>query len=251
MNRVAWPLVEIAAKLLERNEREAVLGDLEEANEGAWQGFLDVFSLVFRRQAALWKGPRPWLAGFLVALPCGYLLTYVSVSVSCTWQRLVHHKVYGWHWPTGHEGFALLLCHIFLLITWSWTGGYIAGSLSRRTLWASAALSMLPALLSLKKYPSDALPRLCLFLFLLPAIFGAVQGWRNARISLRTASLLALIMTMLMFSAWSYQALWIFNWALVLPAWYLTAAARRSSRKGRSGSQPMSYAGVPGTESPG
>jgi len=217
--------------MLDRDERDAVLGDLLETNESGWRGFLDVFGLIFRRQAGLWKNPHPWLVGFLVALPCSYLLTTVSISVSCTWQRLVNHKVYGWHWPTGHEGFPLLFCHIFLLITWSWTGGYIVGSVSRRTLWASAALSIIPAILSLKMYPSDTLPRLCLFLFLLPAIFGARSGLRNARISLRAASLLALTMTALMISAWSYQALWILNWALVLPAWYLVVAAWLSKQR--------------------
>jgi len=237
MNTIAWPLVELASKLLDRDEREAVIGDLLETNESVWRSFFDVFSLVVRRQAALWTNARPWLAGFVVALPCSYLLTTVSISVSCTWQRLVNHKVYGWHWPTGHEGFPLLLCHIFLLIAWSWTGGYIVGSVSRRTLWASAALSVIPAILSLKMYPADAVPRLCLFLFLLPAIFGVRSGLRNARISLRAASLLALTMTALMISAWSHQALWILNWALILPAWYLVAAVWLSN--GRA-----SYPGV-------
>ncbi|MGC1300431.1 MAG: hypothetical protein WA869_35840 [Alloacidobacterium sp.] len=241
MNVLAWPLVVLAARLLDRDEREAVLGDLLETNESTWQGFLDVFGLVFRRQAALWKSPRPWLAGFIVALPCSYLLMYVSVSVTCTWLRLVNHKVFGWHWPTGHEGFPLLLCHIFLLITWSWTGGYLVGSISRRTLWVSAALSVLHSISSLRIYASNSFPSLCLFLFLLPAIFGAVQGLRNVRISLRAASVLALAMIALMISAWSNNALWVLNWALILPALYLVAAAWRSSRERQSGFWTMGH----------
>jgi len=231
MSTVAWPLVELAAKLLDRNEREAVLGDLQETNEVAWRSFLEVFGLVLRRQAALWKSPRPWLAGFVVALPCSYLLTYVSVSVSCTWLRLVDHKTYGWHWPTGHEGFPLLLCHIFLLIAWSWTGGYLVASLSRQTLWVSAALSVLHSISAMGMWPSDALPRLCLFLFFLPAILGVHHGLRNVRISLPAASLLAFTMTVLMISAWSYEALWALNWALILPALYLVTAAWQSQTR--------------------
>jgi hypothetical protein len=57
MNGIDWPLLEFASKLLERNERETVLGDLLETNESAWQGLLDVFGLVLRRQAALWRDP--------------------------------------------------------------------------------------------------------------------------------------------------------------------------------------------------
>ena len=134
MSGIPWPLVGLVSKLLDEDEREAVLGDLLEINEGAWQGFLDVSGLVFRRQIGLWKDPRPWLAGFVVALPSSYLLMYVSLSVTCTYQRLVNHRIYGWHGPTGHEGFPLLLCHIFLLIAWSWSAAYIVGSVSRRTL---------------------------------------------------------------------------------------------------------------------
>ena len=165
MNGIAWPLTGWVSKLLEGDEREAVLGDLLETNVGSLRGFLDVFGLVFRRQIGLWKNPRPWVAGIVVTLPSSYLLTYVSFSVSCTYQRLVNHKTYGWRWPTGHEGFPLLLCHIFLLIVWSWSAGYIVGSVSRRTLWVSSALSVIPASFLMCMHPFEPLSRVCLFCF--------------------------------------------------------------------------------------
>jgi hypothetical protein len=241
MNEIAWPLIGLASKLLDRDEREAVLGDLLETDETAWRGFLDVFGLVFRRQAGLWKDPRPWFAGFAVTFPSSYLLMHVSISVSCTYQRLVNHKVDAC-WSTGHEGFPLLLCHIFLLIAWSWSGGYVVGSASRRTLWASAVLSVLPSLSCLCMLSSESLSSLCLFLFLLPASFGVRRGLRNTGISLRATSLLALTMTVLMIAAWSNRALWILNWALIWPAWYLVATAWRS--EGRTGLWPRGHAGV-------
>lgn len=231
----AWTLVDLVSRMLEREERETVLGDLQEARQGTWRSLQDVFGLIFRRQASLWKGPRPWLAGFAVALPCSYLLTHVSISVTCTYERLVNHRVYAC-WHTGHEGFPLLLCHILLLTAWSWAGGYIVGSVSRQTLWLSAALSVIPSYFCMcwdgQMFPS----KLCFFLFVFPAIFGVHRGLRNATISFRTASLLALTVTVLMISAWSNQALWILNWALVLPAWYLAATAWRSRR---GAGQPM------------
>jgi hypothetical protein len=242
MNGIGWPLVELSSKLLERDEREAVLGDLLESNESAWQGLLEVFGLVLRREAGLWKASRPWLAGFGVALPSGFLLMGVSLSVSCTYQRLINHKVYDCWWPTGHEGFPLLLCHTLLLITWSWAGGYVVGTVSRRTLWVSAALSLLPLFTYLCTFRLETVSRLCLFLFLLPATLGVRQGMRNARISFRLASLLALTITVLMISAWSSKALWIFNWGLIWPAWYLVAATWRSGQEGRTGSWPIDHA---------
>ena len=57
MNASVWPLVELSSKLLDHEEREVVLGDLEETHETAWRGMLDVFGLILRRQAALWRDP--------------------------------------------------------------------------------------------------------------------------------------------------------------------------------------------------
>jgi hypothetical protein len=162
MNAGAWPLVELGTRLLDPEEREVVLGDLAETDETTWRGLLDVFGLVLRRQAGLWRDPRPWVAGFVVALPSSYLLMIASFSVSCTYQRLVHHRVFAGHWPTGHEGFALLLCHMVLLIGWSWTTGYVVGSVSRRTLWASMVLAAVPSLVFL----CMSAWWLCYFLFL-------------------------------------------------------------------------------------
>jgi hypothetical protein len=240
MNAIVWPLVELTSRLLDHEEREVVLGDLLETNENAWRGLFDVFGLVSRRHAGLWRDSRPWLAGFALALPSSYLLMTASLSVSCTYQRLVNHKVYAGYWPTGHEGFPLLLCHIFLLIAWSWSAGYMVGTASRRTLWASAALSALPCWLFLcvPFYGPSFL------LFLPPAILGARRGWQAAPISFRAACVLALTMTVLMISAWSNEALWVVNWALLCPAWYLVAAAWQSGSKGRIGLLPMGHARV-------
>jgi hypothetical protein len=42
MTGIHQPWLEVAARLLERGEREAVLGDLLETGEGAWGGLLDI-----------------------------------------------------------------------------------------------------------------------------------------------------------------------------------------------------------------
>jgi hypothetical protein len=142
-----------------------------------------------------------------------------SFSVTCTYQRLVNHTVFVGKWPTGHEGFPLLLCHMLLLVSWSWTAGYVVGSVSRRTLWASVVLATVPSLLFL----CMSSLWFCFFLFLPPAILGVWRGWQGSRIPFRTATVLALTMTMLMISAWSNSALWAANWLLLGPAWYLVA----------------------------
>jgi len=224
MTEHKWVLVEIAARLLPPEEREAVLGDLQEADENLFRALLDVFGLILRRLGVLWCDWRPWLAGFGVAMPSCYLLMGVSGSVTCTFLRLMDPEVAQWYWPTGQEGVPLLLCHILLLLAWSWTSGFVVGSMSRRTVWVSLALCLLP--LSGAQFPIEPLPRLCLFLFLFPAAVGILHGLRGLRLERMTWGAVAVVMTAFMYVAWINQALWINNWALIWPAWYMVASTR-------------------------
>jgi hypothetical protein len=232
-------LVEFAGRPLDRDERDAVVGDSLEAGDSAWQALFGVLGLVLRRQISLWKSWRPWLAVFVFGVPRTVLLMYVSVSVTCTFDRLMGFQISHWA-PTGHEGFALLLCHIFLLIAWSWTSGFTLGSLSPRTLWLNATLGLFLALYfanHFRHFGSASIANLSPFLFLVPAIWGVRQGVRTVRLRRGLAFLLAATITVLMISAWTNSALWVVNWLLLCPAWFLVATARRSdSRRIRSGS---------------
>ncbi len=225
MSATGWGLVELVAGLLSPHEREAVLGDLAEANENALRSIFDVLGLFFRRQAVLWCDWRPWLTGFGVALPSSYLLMCVSASVTSTYVRLFEPRIFLYGLPTGHEGFSLLMCHIFLLIAWSWTAGFEVGSLSRRTLWASLILCLVPCFsCSAMFFP---LPKAALFLFVVPGIWGLRHGLRFMSVERTFGLALAATVTVLMLITWKYDALWAFNWGLILPVWYLAAAAWR------------------------
>lgn len=229
-----WPLVEFAAAPLAQEERDAVIGDSLEAGDTPWKALASVVGLVFRRQFSRWKSWRPWFATFLLALPAGYLLIYVSISVASTSERLLGLKVGHWA-PTGHEGFLMLLCHIFLLITWAWTSGFAVGSISPRTLCFTVALCcamfQIPAV-HLKIGPISPYYSL---LFVAPTIWGILQGKRTRCLNLRTALLLAITMTALTTAAWINNALWILNWFLLFPVWLLVATAVRSG-SGKMGS---------------
>src|SRR5256885_14233643 len=172
MTGVVWSLVDVFSQLLERDEREAVRGDLEEAGDNAGRGLSDVAGLVIRRQVLLWKNWRPWLAAFGLALPGSFLLMGFSLSVSSAYQQIFDPKI------TVGPGFWLLACNVLLLIGWAWTGGFVVGSVSRRTVWVSAALSFAPCLFCLTRFRVESLSRFCLLLFLLPAIWGVHRGLR-------------------------------------------------------------------------
>ena len=216
-----WPLVEVAARLLEPREREAVLGDLSEASENVWGGLFAVLGLVTRREAALWKDWRPWLAAFGLALPGSLVLMGTSVSISLGYQRVAGPGV------LGRTSLTALLCQILLLTAWAWTGGFVVGSISRRTLWVSAALSASPCLFCLSRFHIESLSRLSLLLFLLPAFAGVFQGLRRGRVKLESASIVATAITLMMALSWTGKGPWILNAALLWPAWYVVATARR------------------------
>jgi hypothetical protein len=221
-------LVDLVSRLLQPEEREVVRGDLLESGESAWQSLLAVVGLVIRREAALWRNWRPWLAAFGLALPSSFLLMGFSLSVSRAYQQLVGGPILHATGVTVGPGFALFLCNVLLLAAWSWTGGFVVGSVSRRTVWVSAALSFAPCLFCLERFRVESLSRLCLLLFLPVALWGAHRGLQIARIKRSSAVALAIAVTALTIPTWTSSGAWIPNWALSWPAWFLVATARRT-----------------------
>jgi len=240
-----WPVVVAASRLLESEEREAVLGDLEEARDGAWPGLLSVLGLVIRREADLWKNWRPWLAGFGVALPASYLLMGVSLSVAqgyelCAWLLRTYQffdpKLAQETGLTIGPKIVFLARQFLLLVGLAWTAGFVAGRLSRRTLWTSAILCLSPCLFCVARFRIPSMSRASLLLFLLPAIWGVWRGLRAVRIRPGSAALLAVAITALMFDVWisarmwSTHAWWRATWLLIWPSWYLVLAAWQSRK---------------------
>ena len=211
--------LQIAALLLHPRDREAVLGDLEETNQRDWRGIFEILNLALRQQLLLWTDWRPWLAAFGLALPASFLLMGFSVAVSLRYTAIE---------ITDIRQLGLLLRQALLLTGCSWTGGYVVGSLSRRTLWVSIAATLLPCLFCLSRFGIESLPRLCLLLFLLPAVWGVRVAFAGHRVTLRTAIALAILITALTIPSWSRspQVQILF---LVWPAWFLVAKARKTS----------------------
>ena len=225
-------LLNLTARMLEPREREVVLGDLAEADAGVLQSVSQVLDLGIRRHAALWADWRPWLTGFGLTLPGSFLLMGVSLSVS---QACLQFGGVG---PMPAGGLTWLLTQMCLLLGWSWTSGFVVGSLSRRTLWASIALCCWPCFVCLSKFHLEALSPACLLWFLIPAGLGAGQGMRGSRVSLRTAVMITFAVTLAMVIAWhgNAQRWWSPPWWLVdvlmsWPALYLVARAMRSSQQ--------------------
>ena len=217
MTGAGWSYVEAAAGLLGAMEREVVLGDLAESEDGAWRGLKDVLGLAARRHLELWANWRPWAASFGLALPASLFLMGCSVVVSGEFDGLFRGTV-----TAAPLGFSL--SKILLLICWAWIAGFAVGAISRRTLWASALTCCSPCLFCLSEWPGSWISALRLFLFLAPALWGVVAGRRKARLGLGWAIFLAstamLVPPMLDKGGW-------YGLGLLWPGWFLVATARR------------------------
>jgi hypothetical protein len=139
-----WRLAERLSRLLEPFEREAVLGDLEEAGVQGAAALRQIAGLVVRRQIELWNGWRPWLATLGIAIPAAYLLRLIALEiVRMVWMNLRTYRHFGVRYQSGlpaAEDIAFLVCHLLTVLLCAWTSGFAIASLSRRTIWINAAI---------------------------------------------------------------------------------------------------------------
>jgi hypothetical protein len=135
-----WSLVNIVSEMLEPDEREVVLGDFAESGETAGRALRDVLGLVARRQANLWSESRPWLVLVGIVVPLGMLLSIVSRTTSDGSAVYVWLYANNWDWALlKYLGFWRLLGETLVLLfvwyltlaCWSWTSGFVLGSVSR------------------------------------------------------------------------------------------------------------------------
>lgn len=207
-------LAEIATIFLAPKDRDAVLGDLAETGASECSVLSSVLGLVARQQMELWRAWQPWVASS-IAFAGSLLLLSVSFGLSVDSRHLLR----------GERGYGSVLCEALLMLSWAWTSGFVVGSISGKTRWVSGILCAIPCLSCVLRFHDTSLSRLCVLLFLLPAVVGAMQGVRRARLSHRTALTLAIVMAALMLV---WDGMYMRNWFLLLPAMWLVSHAERS-----------------------
>ena len=144
LTQICWRLSDIVSRMLNRDERDAVCGDLVESGAAGGQALRDVLGLVIRRQAELWKDWHPWLALGGLAGVAGVLLSDIAfrfdaaivLQVRTYWRHGVH---FGTGLSIGEDA-VYLACLFLALFSWSWTSGFLLGSLSGRATWLTGAL---------------------------------------------------------------------------------------------------------------
>jgi hypothetical protein len=212
MNHVCWWIVDILSRTLESDERDAVRGDLAETGATGGQAMRDVLGLVVRRQAALWKDWHPWLA--LVGLVGIAAALLSELAFQFDGEILMQVRTYwrhGVHYGTGlsvREDAVYLVCLFLAVFSWSWTSGFVLGSLSGRATWFTGTLFCLvvhssfvlrlPGVQLSRIVPGLILPMsLPMLPFLIGAIWGMNRGVRLRVIDLHHALQLAAVVAIL------------------------------------------------------
>jgi hypothetical protein len=141
MTRICWWFVDILCRMLDTDERQAVRGDVAESGQGVGRAIRDVSDLVVRRQIGLWTVWQPWLAlagiACLAGVPLSRIVFRLNVEVG---QQLTAYYIYGVHLGTlltPLQDIAWLLSLAIALLLWSWTCGFVLGSLSGRAIWVT------------------------------------------------------------------------------------------------------------------
>lgn len=223
-----WALVEAAAYLLDRDQRDAVLGDLYEAGDSAARAVGGIVGMAMRRSLSPWGTRQAWIAAFGLALPASFLLMGFSVGVTQTARAAFASANTNAHAANGSV-FVWLSLQAALLAVWAWTGGYVAGRMSRRTVWATAAMCLAPCVFCLSRFRVPEMNRSSLLLFAAPAIWGAVRGYYGGPIRRSLAIALAIAATVLTLAVVGWKVATISQWAMLWPAWYLVATTSRSN----------------------
>ncbi len=134
--------------------------------------------------------------------------------------------------PSAPATVARLAVQLLLLVGGSWSGGFLVGSFSPRTLWASVALTAAPCLFCLGRFHVPSVSPVSLLLFLGPAAWGLRRAMRPAPLRRSFALGLAVLVTLLVAAVSSARGRvhgtahdWFWNSILSLPAWFLLATA--------------------------
>jgi hypothetical protein len=209
-------VLEIVALLLPVDDREAVMGDLEEQKQPGWLRLIAVLSFAVRQQAEYWRHWCSWVVGATV-IPTTLLLLGASFRLSLEFRDLLHGGDFEQH----------LLYRAALMIAWPGTGGFVIGALSRRTGWISPLFFTIPCFSCLMEFREPSLSSLCLLLFIPPGVAGAIFGRRWMRLGLAT-SLTLMCATLCIMLLWHDMP--VLNWLLLVPSLYLTWVAARPNQ---------------------
>lgn len=141
--RILWPLVALAGRVLNPDERECVRGDLEESDASAAESLRAILGLALRRVVIAWSDWRNWLRLAALIIPFSAVLSIICRRTA-DWSAIYFWLyVNNWHlsfintagfWSVLAESAWGICVGFITLACLSWTAGFILGTASRRNL---------------------------------------------------------------------------------------------------------------------
>lgn len=127
---------------LEKDEREAVLGDMAEEGAGFVTSTLSIADVALRKELAGWRHWTPWVASIGVVVPCVVSLIVVAKNLADG------SAIYLWLFANNTDAELLqqpgfwaglwdclprLIVPALAVLSWSWCAGCVIGLSSRQT----------------------------------------------------------------------------------------------------------------------
>jgi hypothetical protein len=134
-------LIDALAEMLDPDEREAVLGDISESQQKNGKAIRELLGLIARREAALWRTPRPWLMLVAMVAPIAVALNLAAIRLAEGTAIYSYIYIDNWTWgqlaSPGARADLVHLCVAYLfdyvsLAGFAWAAGLSIGRLSGR-----------------------------------------------------------------------------------------------------------------------
>lgn len=194
------------ADLLDPDERDAVIGDIEELKVKPLRAIWELCGLIARRQASLWKTWRPWLAHLGIGGLIGVGLTLMAeLLLGDVWRYLRTYRVYGVFYESGLTPSEVVIFWLSLalaIIFWSWIAGFAFTLISRKTAFCASILlcilwlgwdSALLCFVWKVQFGFLLLQLIPALVVLIPAFLGGSRAFRHGALPNRQAVLLAAV----------------------------------------------------------
>jgi hypothetical protein len=226
-----WSVLERISLLLDDDERQSVLGDIQERGV-AVGSLLDLLALVSLRQLEAWKSLGTWVLAGSLLLPA-----YAAVNGA----RVVAETVsyYPWQEVTRTSRVYLLSiesCSLIATLILCWATGFSLTVLGRyRAVAVLVPVALLLGWLESGAFPQTLVAATALTLIVgIPGAFGLARGWKGTPLSSRSSKWLVLPCIPIAFvvASLSHWTDWVLTIAAFWPVFY--AIAPSTPRQARS-----------------
>jgi hypothetical protein len=213
MRTLAGWLADFLCRPLIPDEREAVLGDLNEHGATNWNIVYELLTLLLHRQSLHWRVWRPWLVLICVVAPTGLFLSEVDHSVSSFIVMQVWTRSHSGAWfqilLSGRQMALAVFCTSAAVAVNCWLSGFAASRLSRPTVWVSGSALFILWFSHSKVLPLDSAVgwytlTVQMILFVLPCVGGLLIGLKAGPFQFRTAAaLFAVVGILTVLTTWT------------------------------------------------